>query len=103
MPGDQRQNHRLGEQLPNHARAACTHGQPHRHLPLSSGSPGQEQIRNVDRGQEDDQDHRAHQHQQHGPDIADQRLLQRLHLNRPVRPGRIVGGVFRPQLGRERI
>jgi len=46
----------LGEHLTNHARAACSHGQPHGHLPLSSGSPSQEKIGNVDRRQKDDQD-----------------------------------------------
>ena len=53
--------------------------------------------------QKDDQDHRAHQHQQHRPDITNQRLLQRLHLNRPVGSRRIVGGIFCPQLRRESI
>ncbi len=72
----------LRQQLPDDAGMSCSQRRAHRKLPLSRGSPRQQQVRYIDTGNQQNQSHCAHQQQQCRTGVAHQLLVQRqkLHL-----------------------
>ena len=61
-PAERRQQHALGQQLPDDAKPARAHAQPHRHFAPPRRGARQQQIGDIGARQGQDQSHQRHQH-----------------------------------------
>jgi hypothetical protein len=74
----QRQQHALGQQLAQHARAAGPEREPHGDLALPVGGAREQQVRDVRARDQQHEGDRAQQQHQRGAHVADHGLVQRL-------------------------
>ena len=66
-PAQQSQQRAFREKLADDPRPPGAHGQPHRHLFLTGGGAGEQQVGDVDAGDEEQKAHRAQEEQQRKP------------------------------------
>ena len=73
-----REQQALGEQLPHQPRAAAAERRAHRELALARRRPHEQQVRDVRARNQHHEAHRAHERQDHRPDVGDEILVHRL-------------------------
>ena len=88
---EEREQGRLGEELAHDAAAARAEGRADRELLAAAERPGQHEVGHVRARDQEDEAHRAEQHEQRRPHIADEVLVQR-DDRRP--PALVVRGVL---------
>ena len=93
-PADQRQHHALGQELADQSPAPGAECRAERHLPPAGGGAGELEVGDVGAGDEQDQRDEPQQDQQRRPDLADQRVAERLETDPEP-------GVARGELGGE--
>ena len=74
----------LGEKLADDAAPARAEGETHRDLPAAGGRAGEEQVCDVDAGDQQDESHGGQQRHQRRAAVAKQGLLQAAHRHGPV-------------------
>ena len=83
--GDQR---RFEQQLPRHPRSRCAHRRANRQLLLAAGAARQQQIDDVAAGDEQDEAHRAEQHEQRSARrVRNQPVVEAEHAHAPALVG----------------
>ena len=102
-PADQRQHHALGQELADQSRPPGAECRAERHLPPAGGGAGELEVGDVGAGDAQDQRHEPQQDQQRRPDLADQRIAERLEADPQPGVGRgELGGELRRDAGQVR-